>query len=168
MIRNVVVIAAICCALKAASQDRALVGEVTSAATSQTPFVQRVLDLTNDIRAKHGLQPLRLSEKLCEVAKWMADDMAQHSYFDHTDRLHRKLAKRLEDFGYRYQLAGENIAAGQLAPEKVVDGWMNSPGHRANILRADFVEIGIGFSANGKGYYRDYWVQNFGVPANRN
>lgn len=156
--------AAVLCVALSVAQSTAVTSEVGTSPSSAAQFTQRVLELTNEIRAKHGLRPLRMSAKLSEAATWMAEDMASYDYFDHTDRLNRKLGNRLQDFGYAYSLAGENIATGSLSPEKVVEGWMNSPGHRANILRAEFAEIGIGYSGNGRGYFRDYWVQNFAAP----
>jgi uncharacterized protein YkwD len=135
----------------------------TPPAQSPERLIQDVIVRTNVERAKHGLLPLKHNATLSKAATWLAKDMAERSYFDHTDRLGRDIDKRLPDLGYEdYRAIGENIAAGQRDAAEVVAGWMKSPGHRANILSDSFREIGVGF-ASGRGKLRTYWVQDFGA-----
>src|SRR5205814_8113303 len=89
-----------------------------------------------------------------------ADGAARH-YFDHTTPEGVSFAKRITDAGYRWSAAAENIAAGQQTPAKVMEAWMNSPGHRANILNCGYVNIGIGLAVGGR---TPYWTQDFGTP----
>lgn len=126
------------------------------------PLVKRVLDLMNDERDKAGLAPLKFSDKLCVTARWHAMDMAVGNYFEHRDRQGRTVGERLSSFGYQYRYCGQNIAAGQQSPEEVVKAWMKSPGHRENILRREFREVGIAFVQNPNSRYGRYWVQDFG------
>jgi hypothetical protein len=129
----------------------------------EAKFVQQVIELTNRARGKAGLLPLKPQETLCRSARWMAQDMAAHDYFDHTDDQGRGISARFKDFGYKgYHTLGENIAVGQRTPEEVVSGWLKSPGHRHNLLSPDFSEIGIGYVYVPGSRYRRYWVQDFG------
>jgi Cysteine-rich secretory protein family len=115
--------------------------------------VQEVIVRTNAERTKRGLLPLKSNAALTRAAEWLAKDMAERGYFDHTDRQGRDIDKRLPDFGYaEYRAMGENIAAGQRSAEEVVAGWMKSPGHRANILEPKFREIGVGITT-GRGNF---------------
>lgn len=126
-------------------------------------FARRVLDLTNQERAKLGLQPLRFETRLTESARWKAEDMAKRNYFDHADGGGRDFIDRAQDFGYKeWHYLGENIAAGQSTPEEVVAEWMASPGHRRNILKREYREIGIAFTTDSHSEYGRYWVQEFG------
>lgn len=126
-------------------------------------FIQRVVDLTNAERAKIGLAPLTRAASLEKSSAWMAQDMADNNYFEHTDRLGRSIGKRMTSFGYEaWTMVGENIAAGCKTPEEVVEAWMQSPGHRENILRPEFTEVGIGFVVSEKNPYHYFWVQDFG------
>lgn len=126
--------------------------------------MRQVVERTNAERAAHGLPPLKLEEHLQQAASWLARDMAAHNTFDHTDSKGRSIDPRLPDFGYRhYHYIGENIAAGQNTPAGVVAGWMQSPGHRANILSPHFREIGVGHAVNRATTYKSYWVQDFGA-----
>ncbi len=127
-------------------------------------FTAKVLELTNAERAKHGAAPLKLEERLIQSAKWMAGDMAEFNYFGHIDRLRRGVGDRVKTYGYRYRVVAENIAAGQQTPEEVVQAWMDSPGHRANLLDSDFVEIGLAYVQAAGTTYRHYWVQVLGKP----
>ncbi len=127
-------------------------------------LAQEVIARTNAVRAEHGLPPLKAQANLRDSAVWLAQDMAQHNYFDHTDRLGRSISPRLPDFGYRdFHVIGENIAGGQRTPEQVVAGWMKSPGHRANILNRDFREIGVAYAYGPHSDLKRYWVQDFGA-----
>ncbi len=91
--------------------------------------------------------------------------MAAQNYFDHTALDGRSPGDRIAAAGYEAWSWGENIAAGYTSPQSVVDGWMNSPGHRANILNSGFCDIGVGYAYDGESHYRYYWTQNFGRQA---
>ncbi len=132
-------------------------------AVQQGQFEQRVVELTNAVRAKNGLPPLKRQENLQASARWMGADMARAGYFAHTDSQNRSIEPRIPDFGYtEYQAIGENLAGGQKTPEQTVTDWMNSPGHRANLLSPHFREIGVSYIAKSDSPLRRYWVQEFG------
>lgn len=122
---------------------------------------QEILRLVNAERAKNGLAALTLSDKLCELATLKAEDMAENNYFDHTSPTYGTPFDMLRQFGVSYRSAGENIAAGQRTPEEVMNGWMNSAGHRANILNESYTELGVGVAIGPRGIY---WVQLFRCP----
>lgn len=117
--------------------------------------ITKAVELTNIERAKYNLPPLKLSDALCKSAQEHADDMYNNNYFSHTSQDGRTMSDRIGKYYSAYMYKGENIAMGYGSPEAVVEGWMNSDGHRANILNTNYTEIGIGHN-NG------YWVQNFG------
>jgi uncharacterized protein YkwD len=134
------------------------------AAGEQDAFAREVVLLTNAERARAHLPPLKLQTQLRSAAAWLAKDMAERGYFDHTDRLGRSIDPRLPDFGYSdYSAIGENVAGGQTTPADVVAGWMRSPGHRANILNPEFREIGVAYFNSKSGRLHHYWVQDFGA-----
>lgn len=124
-----------------------------------TSQAEAVLNLVNEERAKQGLKALTLSAKLTDIATMKSKDMADKGYFDHNSPTYGSPFQMLQDFGVHYSSAGENIAAGQKSPEEVMNAWMNSSGHRANILNKSFTEIGIGYYQGGK--YGVYWTQTF-------
>lgn len=125
--------------------------------------IQQVLDLTNAERARFDLPPLKLNVKLTAAADWMAQDMAKNGYVGHSDSTGRGIADRVPSFGYKdYTVLRENLAGGHESPEEVVDAWMNSPGHRKNILCERCTEIGISFFYDPSSKHRRYWVQEFG------
>ena len=131
-----------------------------------TAFEQEVLRLTNEFRKQNGLKALVLDQSLEKAADDHSKDMALQDYFSHTGKDGSKPWDRAEDAGYETRFVGENIAAGYRSAKAVVDGWINSPGHRANMLNADYNEIGIGhyFLQNDTGStnYGHYWTQVFG------
>ncbi len=135
--------------------------------SSGNSFIDRVLDLTNSQRLQAGLQPLKLNIKLNNTAQAHSEDMALHDFFDHKGSNNSSIGDRAKASGYQFSSLGENIAAGYATPEEVVQGWMNAPGHRANILNPNYREIGIGYYylANDTGNVNDhyYWTQDFGV-----
>ncbi|NJR64319.1 MAG: CAP domain-containing protein [Leptolyngbyaceae cyanobacterium CRU_2_3] len=143
--------------------------EPPSPALNNSSFVQRVVDLTNAYRTQAGLQPLKLNAKLSAAAYKHSRDMALNDFFNHTGSDGSRAADRISKQGYNYGNAGENIAAGYTTPETVFQGWMNSPGHRANILYPNVKEIGVGFyflsNDSGKAPYQYYWTQAFATPA---
>jgi uncharacterized protein YkwD len=133
-------------------------------------FALKVLRLTNDYRRSFGLAPLRLNPVLSAIAQAHSQDMASNDFFDHVGSSGSTLFDRFSQSGYAYRSGGENIAAGFTTPKTVVNAWINSPGHRANLLTPFFQEMGVGFvhlpSDPGKIKLRYYWTQDFGVPAN--
>jgi uncharacterized protein YkwD len=123
----------------------------------------QILEIVNRVRATNKLPPLHLHPQLQAASRWMAQDMAANDYLDHTDHEGRELEGRLAAFDYReYQAIGENVAAGQTTAAEVMESWMQSPGHRSNILNPEFCEIGIGHLANPASKFRHYWAQAFG------
>ncbi|MFD3447477.1 CAP domain-containing protein [Microbacteriaceae bacterium 4G12] len=119
-------------------------------------YEQRVVDLTNQERAKYGLPALKVDTTLSKVAKTKSQDMYNLNYFDHTSPTYGSPFDMMTKFGIAYRTAGENIAMGQHTPEEVVQAWMNSAGHRANILNNTYTYIGVGY-VTGK----DIWTQEF-------
>ena len=137
--------------------------------TDNGAFEQDVLRLTNAFRSKQGLAPLTLNQKLAEAAEGHSEDMATQDFFSHTGKDGDKLSDRVKQVDYGYRAIGENIAAGQATPEAVVEAWKTSPGHRANLLNAQFTEIGVGYyhleNDTGRVNYNRYWTQVFGKPS---
>ncbi|MHB8172221.1 MAG: CAP domain-containing protein [Thermincolia bacterium] len=123
-------------------------------------FETKVVELVNVERSKAGLKPLVADSLLSKGARAKSQDMADQGYFNHNSPKYGSPFDMMKTFGVKYNAAGENIAAGQTTPEAVVTGWMNSPGHRANILNPKFGKIGVGYVTVNKGY-RHYWTQWF-------
>jgi uncharacterized YkwD family protein/spore coat assembly protein SafA len=122
-------------------------------------FQNKVVALTNAERSKRGLGPLKINWELQRVARIKSEDMRNKNYFEHTSPTFGSPFEMMKNFGIHYSYAGENIAAGQPTPEEVVRSWMNSPGHRANILKREYTQIGCGVAFGGS--YRVYWTQEF-------
>lgn len=123
-------------------------------------FEKKVVDLTNQERTKAGLSPLKSDNAaLSKMARDKSADMRDKNYFDHQSPTYGSPFDMMKKYGITYRAAGENIAAGQKTPEEVVKGWMNSPGHRANILNAHYTTIGVGYVTGGS--YGSYWTQEF-------
>ncbi|MFD4633510.1 sigma-70 family RNA polymerase sigma factor [Streptomyces sp. NPDC058284] len=120
----------------------------------------QVVALVNSERAKAGCGPVRSNGKLATAAAKHSADMAARDYFDHTSPDGTDPGDRITAAGYRWSTYGENIARGQQSPASVMDSWMKSPGHRANILNCDFKEMGVGIH-NGSG--GPWWTQAFGT-----
>ncbi|MBE6083681.1 MULTISPECIES: CAP domain-containing protein [Tissierellales] len=117
-----------------------------------------VVRLVNIEREKAGLQPLTQSSELSNVARLKSQDMADNNYFSHTSPTYGDPFTMMKTFGIKYSTAGENIAKGYSSAQTVMDGWMNSSGHRANILNSSFNKIGVGYvNKNGT----TYWTQMF-------
>ncbi|WIL48693.1 CAP domain-containing protein [Bacillus bombysepticus] len=125
-------------------------------AKSLSEFEQRVVELTNAERAKQGLPALKIDTELSKVARIKSEDMQKNHYFDHNSPTYGSPFDMMKKFGISYTSAGENIAQGQRTPEEVVQAWMNSAGHRANILNNGFTHIGVGYVESG-----NYWTQQF-------
>jgi uncharacterized YkwD family protein/spore coat assembly protein SafA len=119
----------------------------------------QVMQLTNQERAKNGLKALTPDWELSRVARYKANDMRDKNYFSHTSPTYGSPFDMMKNFGISYRSAAENIAAGQTTPASVVQAWMNSSGHRANILSTSSTYIGVGYSQGGSN--RHYWVQMF-------
>lgn len=115
-----------------------------------------VIALTNKYREENGLPALKADLELTKVAQIKSDDMATNDYFSHTSPTYGSPFDMLQEFGVDYTAAAENIAAGQQSPDEVVAGWINSPGHRKNILNEKVTHIGVGYVTNG-----NYWTQLF-------
>ena len=126
------------------------------ASSSVSAYERRVAELINEIRRQNGLGELTLNEALCDVAREKSRDMKTLGYFDHTSPTYGSPFDMMKTFGITYRAAGENIAMGYPTPESVVEGWMHSDGHRANILNPSFSEIGMGYVVDGH-----YWTQMF-------
>jgi uncharacterized YkwD family protein len=128
----------------------------TSQASQLSAYEQQVVDLTNAERAKAGLPALKVDVNLSKVAREKSSDMQRNNYFAHQSPTYGSPFDMMKKFGITYKSAGENIAMGQKTPTEVVQAWMNSEGHRANILNGSYTHIGVGHVANG-----NYWTQQF-------
>lgn len=122
-------------------------------------YERRILERVNEERGKVGLKALTYNEELADVADIKAADMRDSDYFDHISPVYGFPFDMMKSFNIKYTAAGENIAIGYKTPESVMEGWMNSQGHKENILRDKFEQIGIGFEIDDSGY--TYWVQMF-------
>ncbi|NOU64882.1 LysM peptidoglycan-binding domain-containing protein [Paenibacillus sp. LMG 31461] len=127
--------------------------QVTPAPT-QSNFASQVVTLVNQERTKAGLKPLTSNSALTAMALDKAKDMYNNGYFDHTSPTYGSPFDMMSSYGIPYSYAGENIAKGQQTPDAVMTAWMNSSGHRANILSPNYTQIGVG-------YYNGEWVQEF-------
>ncbi len=121
-----------------------------------------VVRLVNVERSKHGLQALTENWELSRIARYKSADMAAKNYFSHTSPTYGSPFRMMESFGIKYSSAGENIAMGQRTPQEVMTAWMNSSGHRANILSPSYTQIGVGLAKNQSG--KAYWTQMFIKP----
>lgn len=121
-----------------------------------TQYEQEVIRLVNEIRVQNGLSALTYNWELSRVARYKSQDMVDNRYFSHTSPTYGTPFQMIRSFGLSYRSAGENIAYGQRTPQAVVNAWMNSSGHRANILSSSYTQIGVGYMANGH-----YWTQMF-------
>ncbi len=118
-----------------------------------------VARLVNVERAKKGLPALKLNWELSRVARYKSNDFIKKNYFDHQSPTYGSPFEMMKQFGIRYTAAGENIAKGQNSPAAVMNSWMNSPGHRGNILSSAYNEIGVGAAKDARGTL--YWTQLF-------
>lgn len=119
-------------------------------------FEAEVIRLVNEIRVQNGLKELSANWELSRIARYKSEDMVSNRYFSHTSPVYGTPFQMIRSFGLSYKTAGENIAYGYKTPAAVVNTWMNSSGHRANILNAGYTQIGVGYSPNGH-----YWTQMF-------
>lgn len=116
----------------------------------------QVIALTNQERAKHGLPALKANWELSRVARYKSQDMSDKNFFSHTSPTYGSPFEMIKNFGISSSASAENIAQGQSTAQEVVNSWMNSSGHRANILNGSFTEIGVGYDRDGH-----YWTQMF-------
>ena len=121
-----------------------------------TQYEQEVIRLVNEIRVQNGLSALTYNWELSRVARYKSQDMVDNRYFSHTSPTYGTPFQMIKAFGLSFRTAGENIARGYPTPQAVVNAWMNSSGHRANILSSSYTQIGVGYVANGH-----YWTQMF-------
>lgn len=119
-------------------------------------YEQEVVRLVNAQRAQNGLKPLAENWELSRVARYKSADMAGKRYFSHESPTYGSPYQMMRSFGISFRFAGENIAYGQRTPAAVVSAWMNSSGHRANILSSSYTQIGVGYHEAG-----NYWTQMF-------
>lgn len=119
-------------------------------------YEKEVVRLVNIERTSRGLSTLEHDWELSRVARYKSQDMKDNNYFSHTSPTYGSPFQMMKSFGITYRSAGENIARGQRTPQEVVTAWMNSSGHRANILNSSFTHIGVGYVDSGK-----YWTQMF-------
>ena len=119
-------------------------------------YEQEVVRLVNAQRAQNGLKPLAENWELSRVARYKSADMAGKRYFSHESPTYGSPYQMMRNFGISFRSAGENIAYGQRTPAAVVGAWMNSSGHRANILSSSYTQIGVGYHEAG-----NYWTQMF-------
>lgn len=121
-----------------------------------------VIRLVNIERQKAGLPPLSANWELCRVSRYKSQDMISKQYFSHTSPTFGSPFQMIENFGIKFSSAGENIAYGQKTPAEVMTSWMNSSGHRSNILSSSYTQIGVGLAKNSNGVC--YWTQQFIRP----
>jgi uncharacterized YkwD family protein len=135
------------------SQSSGNTGTGTVAPTSE--FATQVVTLVNAERAKAGLSALKTTNAtLTKMAYDKAKDMYDKGYFDHNSPTYGSPFDMMKQYGITFSYAGENIAKGQPTPQEVMTAWMNSPGHRDNILKPNYTTIGVA-------YYKGVWVQEF-------
>jgi uncharacterized protein YkwD len=127
-------------------------------AASASGTVARIVELVNNERGKAGCSPVTLNATLTKAAQAHSEDMAAHQNMSHTGSDGSDPGDRITRAGYSWSTYGENVAYGYATPEKVMAGWMSSPGHKANILNCSFKEIGVGLAQPN-----DYWTQDFGT-----
>ncbi len=162
---NAVIVSA---AAESAQQTPATAETVASSSIDHgsNSFGEEVLQLTNAFRLQNGLSPLVMNSELAVTAQKHSRAMAEEDFFDHIGPNGSKPWDRAEAAGYTARAIGENIAAGQPTPEQVVQSWINSPGHRENLLNPSYIELGVGYfqlaNDTGRVNYSHYWTQVFG------
>ena len=130
--------------------------QIPTVDASVTAYEQEVIRLVNEIRAENGLTALTYDWELSRVARFKSQDMKDNKYFAHNSPVYGTPFEMIRNFGISYRSAGENIAKGYATPQAVVNAWINSSGHRANILNASYTRIGVGYVSDG-----NYWTQMF-------
>lgn len=146
-----------------ASTPKPSIVTTTNTSVSNNSLTEQVLVLVNQERAKAKLNPLSLNSSLQSSAQSYSSQMATRNFFSHTAPDGGTFQQRIIKAGYsNYRWIAENIAAGQSTASEVMRGWMNSTGHRNNILNPNAKEIGVGYSNSSTSTYRHYWTQHFG------
>ena len=125
------------------------------------PQEKELITLINQQRAQNGLPPLQTSDALCRAARRHSDDMARNNFMSHTGSDGSSPWDRMADAGYYPRAGGENVGAGYPTPANMVSGWMNSPGHRANIL-GNYCDLGVGYANSPASNYYHYWTLDLG------
>ncbi|MBP1925121.1 putative YkwD family protein [Sedimentibacter acidaminivorans] len=131
----------------------------TEVSSSVSSYEQKVVELVNVERQKAGLSSLSLDTAISNVARMKSKDMATNNYFAHQSPTYGSAGDMLTKYGIKWSAWGENIASGQRTPQEVVTAWMNSPGHKANIMSTNFSKLGVGYAVNSNG--TPYWTQMF-------
>nr|WP_312578051.1 CAP domain-containing protein [Sedimentibacter sp.] len=131
----------------------------TTVPSSVSSYEQKVVELVNVERQKAGLSSLTLDTSISNIARMKSADMATNNYFAHQSPTYGSAGDMLTKYGVKWSAWGENIASGQRTPQEVVTAWMNSPGHRANIMSTNFSKIGVGYAVNSN--RTPYWTQMF-------
>ena len=134
----------------------------TPAPSGNAAFETEVVRIVNEERGKVNCPALIADDRLTTAARGHSADMAARNYFSHTTPEGVEFATRITNAGYRWSGAGENIAKGQRTPAEVMTSWMNSAGHKANILNCGFKNIGVGVAAEARGSL--LWTQDFASP----
>lgn len=132
---------------------------IPSASSTAESYENKVIALVNKERSKRGLSMLAKDARLARTARLKSQEMVTKNYFSHTSPVYGSPFTMMQSFGIRFTAAGENIAMGQKTPEAVMSAWMNSPGHRSNILSPAYNRIGIGYARKSNGVA--YWTQEF-------
>lgn len=135
--------------------------KVTAPEEEADSFTAEVVRLVNKARAAEGLSALKTDRTLTKAAEKRADE--QLKKYGHTRPDGSGCFTVMAEYDLEYMKVGENAAAGYATPEAVVDGWLNSPGHRANIMNPDYEYIGVGYASDNS-VYRHYWIQLFWTP----
>jgi len=125
-------------------------------------FEAEVIRLINIQRTNRGFSALTTNWQLSRVARYKSQDMINKGYFSHTSPTYGSPFTMMQNFGLKFSAAGENIAYGQKTPQQVVTAWMNSPGHKANILSPAYTQTGVGAAKKADGTL--YWTQMFIKP----
>lgn len=143
------------------NDDNSLLASAKVNTVTYSAYASEVLRLVNIERAKVGAAPLVLDEALCNAANMRAIEMDYSGKFSHTRPDGSDCFTVFSFCNISFYTCGENIAAGYVTPADVVDGWMHSEGHKANILNASYTKMGLGYSTGGGGEYGRYWAQEF-------
>ncbi|BCJ40212.1 hypothetical protein GCM10010168_30700 [Actinoplanes ianthinogenes] len=144
----------------AASRTEVTVDSISSSPSA--PVQQQILALVNRYRERSGCRPVTLDRRLIDAANRHAADMARRDYFEHASPNGDRAGDRVSEAGYDWRWYGENIARGQDSPWDAMDGWMNSPEHRENILDCKLDQMGVGLALDRD--HTPYWVQDFATP----
>ncbi|CAI5737452.1 unnamed protein product [Hyaloperonospora brassicae] len=131
--------------------------------TQYSEYYQETLDAVNDERSKAGLAELCINKKLSAAAKRHGDDMAAHDFMDHAGSDGSTMTQRISATGYEWDAIAENVAAGQNDVASVMQSWMDSDGHRANILGTDYTMMGIAYAYSAGSKHKHFWAQEFGA-----